>query len=492
MLRQYQHKIIDHTVGTIKQGSRRPCIVAPTGSGKTHIATAITQRAVNKRNKVLFLAPRRELIYQTLEKFQSYDLHTGMIMAGEPRDMFAQVQVASFDTLHARAIRSERMLMPEADVVLVDEAHLSMAKGKLQILNHYKDKIVIGLTATPARSDGTGLGEFYDSMVNQVSVKELTEQGYLVPAEYYAPSEYDLSGVRQNKSDYVIDSLAEAVDKPRLIGDIYENWRNIAGDKQTVIFCTNRAHSRHVCEYFVSQGIKAEHVDGETDLVERADIMHRVRTMQTQVLCNVFVASYGLDIPSLECCVLARPTKNIALYLQTVGRVLRPSDGKRVATVIDHTGAVKEHGFVDDPIPWTLEGEDIRELTRKQKEENYEPKEIKCPSCKAMIKAARVCPKCGHEMIPKSEALPVHKAELKQVQKANKEYSKDQKSEFFGMLKHYGKEKGYAQGWASNTYRDKFGVWPNHYRGVPDLPPNQEVMNFIKHKQIAYSYRRKR
>src|SRR3546814_7641235 len=156
------------------------------------------------------------------------------------------------------------------------------------------------------------------------------------------------------------------MDTPQLVGDVVENWMRIARHRSTVVFCVNRAHSRNVRDEFLAQGIRAEHVDGETPTDERAAILARVRSGETQVLCNVFVASYGLDIPTLDCAVLARPTKNIALYMQTVGRVMRPAERKADALVIDHSGAVKENGFVDDFIPWSLdESEKVKDRKLK-------------------------------------------------------------------------------------------------------------------------------
>ena len=491
MLRDYQQRIIDKTIQVVRSGKRKPVIVAGTGSGKTHIATDLVLRAIAKGSKVLFLAPRRELIYQTLEKFVSHGIDAGMIMAGEMPNIMARVQVASFDTLHARAMRRDKMEMPDADVLIVDEAHLSMSKSKLAIMNHYKDAVVIGLTATPARSDGTGLGEFYDAMVNEVSVKELIEQGHLCPARYFAPTVFDLEGVKSTKSDYVIDSLEKAIDKPELIGDIVDNWQLIAPTRQTIVFCVTRNHARHVCNEFIERGIVAEYVDGETDNGDRMDILHRFKENEIQVIVNVFVYTYGLDAPCASCIVIARPTKNIATYIQCAGRGLRTYEGKDDCIIIDHSGVVELHGFVDDPIPWSLDGTDVRENKKKQDEEQKKPKEMKCKQCKTVYSGQRACPMCGFESIPRGEPLPVYEAELKEVKKTA-EMTNEQKALFYGMLKQYGREHGFAPGWASNKYRNKVGVWPNAYSRVPEVKPSEKVLNWITSQFIAYSHRNKK
>lgn len=496
-LRDYQSEAVNSLRRAVSKGSKRPLLQLPTGGGKTHIAMAIIKSAVDKFKKVLFLAPRRELIYQVSEKLTWFGISHGVIMAGEPRNMFTDVQVASMDTLHARAIRSERMNLPEADIVMVDEAHLSIAATRKEIIESYPDAIIIGLTATPARGDGRGLGEIYDNLILSWPIRKLTEAGYLAPVKYYAPSKPDLEGLKLNKDgDYVVRGLGEAVDKPELVGDIVHNWFRIAKDKKTVVFCTTRAHSRHICDEFKSRGIKAEHLDGETPLEKRKAILARVESGETQVLCNVFVATYGLDIPSLECAVLARPTKNIALYLQTVGRVLRINEGKTEAIVIDHSGAVDEHGFVDDFIPWSLDSEtSVKERKEQAKKEKQEPKEITCADCGTVFKSSRICPECGHEMIPPSEDVPTHQADLQEIKreqnKLKREMTWEEKINFFGQLKKYCIQTGKREGWAAHKWREKFGTWPNDKRLKEARPVEitPEVAGWITSRNIAYAKR---
>ena len=499
-LRDYQTEAIAELRKSLATGHNRPILVAPTGSGKTRIATEVVKMAASKGSKVLFLAPRRELIYQTVETFVHNNIRAGMIMAGEMPNRSFEMQVASKDTLHARAIQRDKIEMPEADLVIVDECHLSITKSWMDIINHYSKKRIIGLTATPARGDGKGLGEVYDDMVFASNVAELTEMGYLVPVRYFAPSEPDLSKVKQTASDYVIDSLAQAMDNNELIGDIYDNWARIAKERKTVVFCTTRAHSRHMCDEFRSHGVTADHLDGETPKEERKQILDRVRSGETQVLCNVFVATYGLDIPSLECAVLARPTKNISLYLQTIGRVLRPSPEtkKADALVIDHSGAVKQHGFVDEPVPWTLDSKkDVRIAREEAQRDRKEPKEIKCPHCATMFKSRRTCPNCGFELIKPNEPIPCHEHDLeeikrKQEKKDNRDWSNERKAEFYGGLLSWADARKYKRGWAAQVYKEKFGVWPNYYKDVQPCTPNTDVTGYIRHRNIKNAKRRER
>lgn len=495
-LRPYQSDAIAAVRRSIIAGHRHLILVAPTGSGKTVIATSITSTAVEKRSKVLFVVPRRELASQASAMFSAAGITHGIIMAGEPRNLYANVQIASFDTLYARGVRTRRMLMPEADLVIVDEAHLSVAETRKAILSHYSESIILGLTATPARGDGRGLGEIYDDLVTVTSIRELTDNGYLAEARYFAPTAPDLAGIKLNKDgDYQEKQLGKRMDKPQLVGGIVENWLRIARYLSTVVFCVTRAHSRHVCEQFLAAGITAEHLDGETPLDERKAILARVASGETQVLCNVFVATFGLDIPRLACAVLARPTRNIALYLQIVGRVLRTCEGKREAVIIDHSGAVAQHGFADDFVPWSLdENETVAERKKKKAEAEKAPKEITCGQCKTVFKGRRECPACGHAMVPKTEAIPTHEAELVEisVKKENRDATWDEKVAFIGGLKAYANETGKNPGWVAHKYRAKFGVWPNDARvkNAPAMTYDAELRKWITSQNIRYAKRR--
>ncbi|MET0014471.1 MAG: DEAD/DEAH box helicase [Sedimenticola sp.] len=497
-LRPYQLEAVENLRKAFLRGSRRPLLQLPTGGGKMVIASEIAKLAKDKGKRVLFLAPRRELVTQAAEKFAAFGIQCGVIMAGEEakRNLYALVQAASIDTLHARGIRTERMVMPPADMVIVDEAHLMVTKTRKELLASYPEAVIIGLTATPARGDGKGLGEIFDSLVPSLPVSKLIAEGYLSPVRYYAPSKPDLDGLKtSNTGDYVIKELGKRIDKPQLVGDVVDNWLRIARDRKTVIFCVTRSHSRHVCEALRAKGIAADHLDGDTPLEERRAILRRVETGETQVLCNVFIATFGLDIPSLECAVLARPTRNITLYLQMAGRVLRPSPetGKVEALIIDHAGAVDEHGFIDDPIPWSLDpSRKVKDLKEERQREKAEPKEITCGDCGTVFKGTRICPECGHEMIPPGKPIPTYQAELKELKARNRKTTKPQKARFHGELKWIQKKRGYKSGWASNQYRQKFGVWPNdpEIRYSLEHEPSQETLNWVKSRQIAYSKRR--
>ena len=494
-LRDYQSAMIAGARASLAAGSKRIVVQAPTGSGKTRVIAELCRMATSKRKRVLVMAPRRELIYQIRDALAEHGVFAGVIMAGEAPAKLLDVQVASFDTLHARAILSARMAMPDADMVICDEAHLTISQTRKDIVDHYAGKTVIGFTATPARGDGRGLCELYEDLVIGPSVRLLTEQGHLVPLRYFAPSKPDLAGIKLGKDrDYNEKELGKRMDNAKLIGDIVDNWLRIAPLRRTVVFCVNVSHSKSVCAAFCKIGVVAEHLDGETPADERADILERVKNGSTQVLCNVFVASYGLDIPSLDCCVLARPTKNITLYLQTVGRVLRTFPGKIDAILIDHSGAIEENGFADDDVPWSLDGEEsVKDRKKKAAEEARMPKEIECGKCHTVFKGRRDCPSCGNQVIGIGKPIPTHEATLVEISKAAKSSNRvdtwEAKISFIGQVKTYARNHNKSEGWISHTYRDVYGVWPNDKRvkNAPAIPVDPATADWIKHRLIKFA-----
>lgn len=502
-LRPHQSQAITDIRASLRRRNRRVMYQLPTGGGKTRIMAELCRLSVDKGSSVVVLAPRRELVYQIRDALAGEGVRCGVIMAGERQGLYHRVHVCSFDTLHARAIQSDKIDLPQADLVLVDEAHLAVADSRRDILESYPEARHVLVTATPARGDGRGLCEIADDLVFGPSIGELVDAGYLLPLRYFAPSDPDLAAVKLNKDgDYAVTGLDKTMDKPKIIGDIVDNWQRIAEGRSTVVFCVSRKHSRHVAQEFNARGITAEHLDGETPPEERAAILDRVANGVTTVLCNVFVASYGLDIPRLSCAVLARPTKNITLYLQMIGRVMRPFFDQVDGLVIDHAGAVKENGFADDYIPWSLDGkEKIKDRIKAQKEAGSELVELRCANCSYVFKRSHICPKCGFQVVAPTEKLPVHKAELQEIKKSkdesaaehrNRKTPTEVKRDEYAQMLRYAMDKGKAPGWAAHTYRARYGVWPNAHKDVRPAPAvGAEIASYIKHRNMAHAKRRR-
>jgi len=272
ILRPYQSDITAEFERHIERGDRSILLVAPTGSGKTVIAAAII---AGSDRRVLVIAHRREIVSQTSDKLTARGVSHGIIQAGDEKKLrpMAAVQVASIQTLHARAIRSSSMLMPLADLLIIDEAHHACAMTYEKVIEAYPSAIVLGLTATPCRGDGRGLGGIFKTMIECPQVPDLIEQGYLVKSRVYAPVDPDLRGVRTQAGDYVESQLAERMDRDELVGDIVTHWFKYGQHRKTVAFACSVGHSTHIRDEFVKAGVRAEHLDGSTPIDERAAIL---------------------------------------------------------------------------------------------------------------------------------------------------------------------------------------------------------------------------
>jgi superfamily II DNA or RNA helicase len=490
-LRPYQEDALSRLRGSLAQGKRRPLLVMPTGSGKTVVASKLIANAHAKRRKVMFVAPRRELIYQTSAKLSEVGVDHGIIMAGERGFAMHDVQVACIPTLHARAFQRGLIDLPKADVVMVDEAHIGVGGMAQDLILKYAEMgaYVVGLTATPARTDGRGLGEIYDDLVLGPSVRELTDMGHLVPARYYVGVSADLAGVPVQLGEYQQTALAERVDQPKLVGDIVSNWARLARGRQTFVFAVNIAHSKHLADEFRAIGVRAEHIDGQTELDERKGIMARLRSGEIEVLVNCQVMTYGVDFPPVSAVVLACPTKSVSKYLQMVGRGLRTHPGKIDCLVLDHAMACHELGFADDDFPWSLDG--TEKVQERKERDKKEPKEITCPACQYTFRARPVCPWCGHEMRSEHKhAIEVREAELREMERGK--VARFDKATFFAELKWYARSHGKQEGWASHKFREVFGVWPNKYKHVAPIKPSPETESWIRSRNIAYAKARQK
>lgn len=479
-LRAYQAEAIANLRKSIAAGYRSPILVLPTGAGKTHVAKAMIESAVAKGKSVLFLAPRRELIYQTSAKLDEAEVPHGIIMAGERPSLIHAVQVACIPTLHRRA---DRIFMPKADLIFVDECHLAISKQTLTILSEYPNAVKIGLTATPSRGDGRGLGQVFDDIVCGPDIGELTRLGHLVRARYFVGSSPDLKGVKLQAGDYHAGQLAERADVPKLTGDIVSNWLRLASDRITIVSAVNIAHALHLREQFWAAGVRMEHIDADTPADERKRIISGMRSGDVRGCTSVDVLTYGVDIPAASCAVIARPTKSTVRHLQFIGRVLRPHPGKLDAMILDHGHTIEDLGFADDPREWTLDGREAKD--RKQREAG-EKSAFVCKACGCAFSGRRTCPECGHELpLRASKPIETDASDLYEIakdkRKLNRVDTPEAKRQFYAELKGYAMKHRYAEGWVSHTYRAKYGVWPNAYKGTQPKEPGVETLGWVKH-----------
>lgn len=495
ILRNYQEEMIEKARETLRAGKKRIIIHASCGAGKTIIAAAIVSSALEKNKKVLFLVHLRELAYQAMERFSDFGIgdEVGIIMAGEEPHLDKPVQIASIQTYIRRLNLEEQAYNPwfhKADLVIYDECQESISKTRKAILEIYKkDTIILGLTATPCRADGRGLGEIYEEIVPCINIKELTELKYLVPTIYYGCKEKpDLKNIPNVAGDYNKKVLGERVDIPKLIGDIYDNWARIAIERQTVIFATNVKHSKHIKDLFERRGIKIEHVDAHTPEDERRDILNRFKSGDIQVVTNCAIYGQGADFPWVSCIVLAKPSKSYGKYIQMAGRGSRPSAGKDNTIIIDHAGLVlhpdgnPNHGFLDDEVYWTLNGKET--AWKKKVERKKEKKIFECEMCRTMHSGKR-CPGCGFEIESWGRKIETTNDELVEIGKNKKPAaSMQEKQLFYGMLEYYRQEKGYKKGWSYYKFKEKFMVFPaNNLKAFP-TEPDEKFRKWVQYLNI--------
>jgi DNA repair protein RadD len=294
-LRPYQDRLITDLGATVAAGSHKVLVVAPTGAGKTVIAAQIIKDASRDGFSVLVLAHRREIITHTVRKLRDHGVEAGIIQSGFASRSYEPVQVASVQTLWSRAMRGGRMQLPAADVLIVDECHHAPARTYSKIIESYPDAILIGLTATPCRGDGRGLGGIFDAIVECPQVAELIAQKHLVRTRVYAPVTADIArGVQTAKGDYVVAQLAERMDRDGLVGDIVTHWHKYGERRRTVCFAVNVAHSLHIRNEFIASGVRAEHIDGSTPKLERDAILARLASGETELVSNCMGAHRGL------------------------------------------------------------------------------------------------------------------------------------------------------------------------------------------------------
>ncbi|MDZ8106723.1 MAG: DEAD/DEAH box helicase [Nostoc sp. DedQUE12a] len=387
-LRDYQQDLVSKTFSAWSSGIRKVLLQLSTGGGKTIIFAAVASKMTAQNEGVLVVAHREELIIQAAQKLATVTkLQPGIIKAGyQPTDSL--VQVASIQTL------SRRKTYPKAQLVIIDEAHHSSANSYRKLLDAYPDALILGLTATPRREDGYGLRDIFDHLICSISTKELIALGHLSDYKLIAGFKYSRHKVPQ-KRDFTKKELEEvACDyKP---SEVLKQWQNFCAGQKTVIFAVNVKHSQEITQVFCANGITCEHLDGETPSEQRKAILDRFRSGQTQVISNCAILTEGFDCPDSSAAVIARPTSSVTLWLQMIGRVLRPAPGKDGATILDMTDNWFRLGRPCDNRKWSLEP----------------------VSCDPDTQGTRCCPRCHHVFKPMPALI------------RTKEYFNCQKAEF--------------------------------------------------------------
>jgi superfamily II DNA or RNA helicase len=436
-LRPYQNQLANDIRGAFGSGANRPLAVSPTGSGKTVLFSYITSQVLKRGSRVIIIAHRREILDQISATLKRVGVPHGFIQAGKSTST-QPAMVASIQTL-ARRLDT----IPAPDLVIIDEAHHSVSKSYVQMFAAWPTAKFIGVTATPERLDGKGLGAMFDRMVMGPSVQWLIDNGFLAQPVYYAPREVvDLSQVHTIAGDFDRSETEEIVDTPRITGDAVTHYVRFCNRQRAVAFCISVAHAQHVADTFNSCGIPSASIDGTLDPEVRKQRVEDLTAGKILVLTSCELISEGFDLPAVNAAILLRPTQSLSMHLQQVGRALRPYPGKANAIILDHVGNCLRHGLAEQERDWDLSGRE----KRLKKSSLVETKQ--CSKCFAIF-AGTVCPQCGAQREIAAREIEEVDGELQRLSIEDISKKREEgKCKTLDDFRALAKQRGYKLGWA--------------------------------------------
>ena len=439
-LRTYQDKGVNQIREALRAGHKSVLYVAPCGAGKTVLFTYVAANAAARRTRTVICVHRRELLLQASRALTEQGVPHGIIAPGQPSTPHV-IQVASVQTL----VRRKGL---KFDFLVFDEAHHCTANTYKTICAAHPNARILGVTATPCRMTGAGLGTVFDHMIMGPHYSELIDHGHLVSAVVYAPALMpNLDGVRSRAGDYVRERLAAVMDTRQITGNAVEHYRRLCNGLPAIVFCVSVEHANHVAEDFAAQGFRSAVVDGKTQQDIRDDRIASLEDGRLNVLASCDLISEGVDIPVVSVAILLRPTKSTGLYMQQAGRVLRPSQGKDKAIILDHVGNSLKHGLPDQDRDWTLEDGYV---PHKREADEDGPDVRACEQCYAVHEWAKECPYCGY-VYPVKVVAPPEEVEgnLEPItQEEREEMLKQARTASLSDLHKIGKRLGYKKGWA--------------------------------------------
>lgn len=383
-LRPYQQQGVDEIRQAFRDARQRVIYVAPTGSGKTILFSYITAHGAARGTRIAVVVHRIELLRQTCAALVKFNVPHGVIHPDySPSDEL--VQVGTVQTMIRRQAKP-------FDLLILDEAHHAVAGQWDKLMAAHPQARVLGVTATPCRLAGRGLGDVFEHMILGPSVRELTDSGYLTPAQVYAPPiPCSLKGVRSRGGDYSKDDLQAILDRREITGSVIEHYRKYLNGLPSVAFCASVEHAKHVADEFQAAGFRSAAVYGSMPAAERDDHMGALASGRLSVLTSCDLISEGVDVPGIVGGIILRPTKSTGLWIQQIGRCLRVAPGKTSAIILDHVGNSLRHGLPDTPREWTLD----EGIVRKKTDDG--PRIRQCAKCYFIHELSNRCPQCGYE-----------------------------------------------------------------------------------------------
>jgi superfamily II DNA or RNA helicase len=483
-LRPYQTTSATDIRGAFLQGIRSVLLVSPTASGKTVTFSYIAKGAAARDNPTLILAHRDFLIKQASQKLSAYGVRHGIIMADYMPSPDAMVQVGSVQTMQRRLRKNKYHFK----LIIVDEAHLSCARTYLEIIDAFPEARILGVTGSPCRLDGRGLGTGaggrFDHMIESVTMRELIDDAYAVQPIVYGPLHMlDFSKIPKDKGDFEKNALSEFMRKGKMpksdrtiTGSAIDHYLEYAKHVPAATWCVDLAHASQTAKEFNEAGIKTAFLQGtdDPDTRDRALRMLADGSISNITFCQLLVE--GVDVPELGCIVGLRPTHSLAAYLQTLGRMSRPLYAKgfdldtresrfaamdagpkgRNSIYLDHAGLTFRHGFQDDIREWSLLG-----VPKTAKEGESVIAIRQCPVCLIVFPPVPACPGCGHVFETQTRKLEMIDGKLGKITpemlgavKRNKQHEV-RKAETREDFERIAKERNYSPAWVTIQLRIK-------------------------------------
>lgn len=456
LLRDYQERDEERIRAAFRIGKRSVLYVAPTGSGKTILFCDLTAKVLERGRRVLIVCHRHELIEQISGALDAFHIGHGLIVSGIPPCYAYAAQVSSVQSLAARP------LPWQPDLIVIDEAHhVACGNAWARALQNYPDAYRLGVTATPCRSDGKPLGEFFCEMVVGPSYRELEDAGFLTPLEAWAPPLIDMSGSRVRGGEYDHGEVVDRACRPSITGDAIRHYQRLGRGGRAIVFDVSIDAARRRAQSFLHAGIAAEAIDGTQTKTLRSSTVARFRAGTTQVLVSVDLVSEGFDLPAIEVGISLRPTLSLALWMQQAGRILRPLAGKSVARLLDHAGNIDRHGFPNDSRDWSLD----RAVASRDRGKPQRGFRI-CTHCfLASLTGPRFCPACGTPYPVKArqvrerqgELVPVSNDESDRARRASTFKNAQGRARDLGSLIELGRQRGmrHPELWARHVLQSR-------------------------------------
>jgi DNA repair protein RadD len=425
---------------------RRVLFQASTGYGKTVMACAIAHGAASLGTRTCFTVHRKELIRQTCKAFERAGIPYGVIAPEWRPNPRAIIQIASVFTLARRKGH-------EFDLVIEDECHHAAAGQWGAVRAKFPDAAYLGLTATPVRLDGQGMGHYFDHLHCAKPMRWLIEHGRLSPYEYWAPETVDLSGLRSPRAghDYTVEALERAMASRAITGNVINHYKRICDGQPFLCQCVSVAHAQRVAEDFRAAGYPVEALWGAMPDADRDRVVAGLgRQIVGITFCDLI--SEGFDVPGVVCVISLRKTKSLGLFLQVMGRGLRVAEGKTKAVLLDCVGNFALHGMPDMERTWALEHGVV---ATREKAEDETPDIRRCEQCYAVHEWAPSCPYCGYVYEVKEREIKTETGELKQLSPEEIQ-ALEEHARATGRLQDWhavGKAKGFKAGWAFHRFK---------------------------------------